>query len=99
MESLKSSTYSSSFSSSYVPACVVITALYSRTTEKYGDRGKERYVPMDAGGSAQNVHLQAKALGLSTYPIGAFRDQKVKEVLGIEETSQVPMFIIPVGRD
>lgn len=97
MDSLKATTYSRAFQSGYTPACVVITALYSRTTQKYGDRGEERYVPMDAGGSAQNVHLQAVALDLNTFPIGAFDGQRVKEVLGIQDSNEVPMFLIPVG--
>jgi SagB-type dehydrogenase family enzyme len=98
MDALKNATNSPSFQGTYVPACVVITAVYSRTTGKYGARGETRYVPMDAGGSAQNVHLQAQALGLATYPIGAFDDRAVKKVLGVEATDQVPLFILPCGK-
>jgi SagB-type dehydrogenase family enzyme len=98
MDALKRATHSGAFSASYVPACIVITARYSRTTSKYGTRGERRYVPMDAGGSAQNVHLQAQALGIATYPIGAFRDAEVQKVLGIEDTQQTPLLIIPCGR-
>ncbi len=98
MDALKQATYSGAFIDSYVPACIVITALYSRTTSKYGKRGQKRYVPMDAGGSAQNVHLQAHTYGIGTYPIGAFDDMKVKAAIGIEETQQVPLVIIPCGK-
>ncbi len=40
------------------PATIVIAAVYERTIRKYGERGKERYVHMDAGHAAQNIFLQ-----------------------------------------
>ncbi len=73
---------------------LVITAVYGRTTWRYGDRGI-RYVQMEAGHVAQNVHLQATCLGLGTVPVGAFYDDEVKEILGLEED---PLYIMPVGR-
>ena len=77
------------------PVSIVWTAIVSRTTRRYGKRGEVRYVPMDMGGAGQNVHLQAEALGLGTVIIGAFRDEKVQEILGVQET---PLYIMPVGR-
>ncbi|MBD3343756.1 MAG: SagB/ThcOx family dehydrogenase [Chitinivibrionales bacterium] len=99
LDSLKQATYSSSLKSTIVPACIVITADYEMTARKYGDRGAQRYVPMDAGGCAQNVYLQARALGIATWPIGAFDDTSVKKVLGIADTEQVPLCIIPCGKN
>ena len=78
------------------PISIVWTAIYPRTTRRYGKRGEIRYVPMDVGGAGQNVHLQAEALGLGTVIIGAFRDGAVKEILGVEK--EVPLYIMPVGR-
>ena len=78
------------------PVSLVFTAVYSRTTRRYGKRGKTRYVPMDMGGAGQNVHLQAEALGLGTVIIGAFRDGAVKEILGVEK--EEPLYIMPVGK-
>jgi len=75
---------------------IVITAVYERTTITYGDRGL-RYVHMEAGHAAQNVYLQAEALGLGTVVIGAFLDEPVKRVLGLPEDEE-PLYIIPVGR-
>jgi SagB-type dehydrogenase family enzyme len=76
------------------PASIIIAADYSRTTDRYGQRGI-RYVHMEVGHVGQNVSLQAIALGLGTVMIGAFEDQKVKEVLGIREE---PLYIIPIGK-
>jgi len=75
---------------------IVFTAIYERTTQQYGDRGI-RYVHMEAGHAAQNVYLQAVALGLGTVVIGAFRDDQVSEVLKLSQNEQ-PLYIMPVGR-
>ncbi len=77
------------------PAVFVITAVYARTTAKYGDRG-ERYVQLEAGHVAQNLLLQAVALGLAGVPIGAFSDDDVGRLLDLP-SDRVPLYLIPVG--
>jgi len=77
------------------PAVFVITAVPARTEAKYGGRA-ERYVQMEAGHVAQNVLLQAVALGLGGVPIGAFSDQEVAEVFSLEP-GEVPLYLIPIG--
>lgn len=77
------------------PAVFVITAVPARTEAKYGERA-ERYVQMEAGHVAQNVLLQAVALGLGGVPIGAFSDQEVAEVFSLEP-GEVPLYLIPIG--
>jgi len=76
------------------PATLIITAIYERTTKKYGERGI-RYVHMEVGSVCENIHLQAESLNLGTVWIGAFDDQEVKQVLGIAEE---PLAIMPVGK-
>jgi SagB-type dehydrogenase family enzyme len=78
------------------PASLVYTATESRVRERYGERGRQRYIPMDIGHSAQNVYLQAEALGLGTCAIGAFDDEGLVEVLGLP-AEEMPMYIMPVG--
>jgi len=77
------------------PLNMVIAAVYERTTGRYGQRGI-RYVDMEAGHAAQNVCLQAVALGLGTVVAGAFDDDEVAAVLKLPDNEK-PLYIIPVG--
>lgn len=74
---------------------IVICAVYERTTLYYGDRGY-RYVYMEAGHIAQNIHLQSVALNLASVAVGAFDDNKVKKVLSLPGNI-APIYIIVVG--
>jgi len=78
------------------PAIVVLAAVYQRTARKYGERAP-RYVHIEAGHAAQNVYLQAGALGLGTTMVGAFRDEKLTGVLGLPAQVK-PLGLLPVGR-
>jgi SagB-type dehydrogenase family enzyme len=78
------------------PASIVYSAVFSRNTGKYGDRGRRRYVCMDLGHSAENVYLQCGSMGLGTCAIGAFTDDAVKLVARLTEEEE-PLYIMPVG--
>jgi len=75
---------------------IVLTAVYERTTDKYGERGI-RYIHMEAGHAAQNLCLQAIAMGLGTVTVGAFHDEQVTKLLNLTEDEQ-PLYVIPIGR-
>lgn len=77
------------------PLILVIAAVFERTASKYGERGA-RYVYAEAGHVAQNVCLQATALGLSTVPVGAFYDKKLQLALGLLADHR-PIYIMPIG--
>lgn len=77
------------------PAVFVLAAIYLRTATKYGARAA-RYVYMEAGHAAENLLLQAVALGLGGVVIGAFHDDQVKQVLELPEDHE-PLYLIPVG--
>jgi len=73
--------------------CVVITSVTSRLEGKYRDRSW-RYAAMESGHAAQNLLLEATALGLGAVPAGAFQDSRVQQVLGVNNDV---FYIIPVG--
>ena len=75
--------------------CLVISGVFERTAQKYGARA-ERYVYLEAGHAAQNVYLQATALGLGMVTIGAFDEQALPEILEVEINQ--PIYLLPVGR-
>ena len=78
------------------PVTIAFAAVYERTARKYRQRA-ERYVHMEVGHAAQNVHLQAAALALGTVVVGAFADADVKQVLALADNEQ-PVCLMPVGR-
>jgi len=78
------------------PAVFVFTAVYSRAFEKLGP-GAEPYVHMDLGHAAQNLLLQAAALGLSGVPIAWLEPDRVRAALELP-AEQVPLYLVPVGR-
>lgn len=77
------------------PCVFVITAVYERTSAKYGARA-ERYVKMEAGHACQNLLLQAVALGLGAVPMGAFNDSSVSHALSLPKNC-APLYLIPIG--
>ena len=78
------------------PATLAFAAVFARTTGKYGERGR-RYVYMEVGHAAENVYLQATALGLGTVAIAAFDDDSVKRTLDMRGDEE-PLYLMPVGR-
>ena len=77
------------------PINIVIAAVFERTTNYYGQRGI-RYVYMEVGHAGQNIYLEATALGLGCVVVGAFYDEDVKKIVGLDAREE-PMYIIPVG--
>lgn len=76
-------------------AVMVIAAVFGRTRAKYGERS-ERYVHMEAGHAAQNVYLQATALDLGTTVVGAFDDDRIHALVGMEH-DEAPVALLPLG--
>ena len=77
------------------PDYIVIAVDYRQILKRYGERSY-RYVYLEAGHVAQNITLRAIELGLGTVMIGAFNDDKIKRLLGINEE---PIYIIAVGKE
>lgn len=78
------------------PVVVALAAVYRRVTGRYQQRGI-RYAWVEAGHAAQNLLLQAVALGLGGVPVGAFDDRAVARILRMN-SDEDPLYLIPVGR-
>jgi nitroreductase len=51
---------------------------------------------MEAGHAAENLCLEAYAIGIGTVTIGAFDDRGVQSVLGLPQ-DHAPLYLIPAG--
>jgi SagB-type dehydrogenase family enzyme len=76
-------------------ATIVITGVFSRTTAMYGRRGNQ-YVLQESGHVAQNVFLQATALGIGTVVMGAFGEAAVRRVVRAGPDER-PLYVQPLG--
>lgn len=79
------------------PITIIYSAIFERTTSKYGERGRERYVMMDLGHSGENVYLQAEALNMGTVAIGAFMDLELKQLVNMTKVEE-PLYLMPIGK-
>lgn len=80
------------------PVSIVIAAAPERTSAKFGDMAM-RFIFLEAGHVAQNILLEAVALGLASVPMCAFSEEQVSKVMGLEELKEkiVPLYVLPVG--
>jgi len=75
----------------------IICAIEERIFPRYGERGL-RYIDMEAGHIAQNIHLQAVALNLGSVPVGAFDESVAKIALSsFFPQNTNPVYILSVG--
>jgi SagB-type dehydrogenase family enzyme len=77
------------------PQIVVVAGVAARTTRKYGARG-QAYVEREAGHAAENLVLQAAALGVAAVTIGSLDPEGAARVLILPPGEQV-LYLIPVG--
>lgn len=79
-------------------AAVVLiwTAIFQRCKWKYQERAY-RYIYLDAGHVAQNLALTATSLNLGSCQIGAFYDEEVNEILGIDGVKESAIYLSAVG--
>jgi SagB-type dehydrogenase family enzyme len=75
---------------------LVWTAVLPRTTGRYGKRG-HRYVMLDAGHVGQNTYLAATALGYGCCTIGAFDDNAMNEIVGVDGSVEAVVYAASIG--
>lgn len=74
----------------------VLSAIFDRVRHKYGERGF-RYVYIEAGHISQNIYLQAVSLGLGSVSVGAFLDEKVNQLIGINGYTEAVIYLHAIG--
>ncbi len=79
------------------PVTFVWTALWGRGAQKYGDRAL-RYAYLDAGHLAENLALAAEALGLGCCMVGAFLDDEMNALVGVDGREESSLYAACVGR-
>jgi len=75
----------------------VLSAIFDRVRSKYGERGY-RYTYMEAGHISQNIYLQATSLGLGSVVIGAFIDNDINELVGVDGKKEAVIALHAVGK-
>ncbi|HCP31927.1 TPA: nitroreductase [Candidatus Acetothermia bacterium] len=73
------------------------TAVPYRTTWRYGERGY-RYMHLDAGHVCQNLYLATEAIEAGACAIGAFLDDAMNELLGLDGVKQFVIYLAAVGK-
>lgn len=73
------------------------TAVIERSKWKYRERAY-RYIYMDAGHIGQNAYLAAEALGLGCCTVGAFFDDEVNAVIGVDGESETAVYLCSIGK-
>jgi SagB-type dehydrogenase family enzyme len=81
---------------SHANALVLLIGKPWRTMRKYGARGM-RFVFMEAGYIAQNIHLAATALGFGTTDCASIYDDEAHEALGIDGLFETLVHVVVVG--
>lgn len=78
------------------PLVLVFFSVPMRSAQKYSQRGKNLYSLQDATIAASFAWLQAVILDISACWVGAFDEEKVKEILNVKKDWR-PIAILPLG--
>ena len=75
---------------------LVLTGIYDRVQWKYVDRSY-RYLLLEAGHLGQNVYLSATALGLGPCGIGAYFDDDLNRLVGVDGRDEATVYLMAIG--
>jgi SagB-type dehydrogenase family enzyme len=75
---------------------LILTAAYTRTTEKYGEVGLA-FPFIEAGHIGQNVYLLAQSMEIGCCAIGQFNEKPLCELLDINIFEEYPIYYIALG--
>ncbi|MEM7336397.1 MAG: SagB/ThcOx family dehydrogenase [Chloroflexota bacterium] len=79
-----------------ISAVVVLTSVFTRTKEKYGERGY-RFGLLEAGHVSQNFYLVSTALGIELCSMGGYLDLELEARLGIDGITESVVCAMAIG--
>jgi SagB-type dehydrogenase family enzyme len=76
---------------------LVLTVIFQRMRFKYQDRSY-RYGLLEAGHLGQNAYLAATSMGVAACEVGAFLDDDVNDLLGVDGREEAAVCMLSIGR-
>jgi SagB-type dehydrogenase family enzyme len=77
--------------------CFILSAIFQRTRWRYRER-TYRYVLLEAGHIGQNLYLAATSMGLGACAVGAFLDDDLNDLLGLDGREEAVVYLLAVGK-
>ncbi len=77
-------------------AVLFLTNILQRMRPKYQDRSY-RYGLLEAGHIGENAYLAAVSLGLGACGVGAFMDDQINAMLGVDGTEEAAVYMLAIG--
>lgn len=75
---------------------LVLTSIFQRLRWKYRER-TYRYALLEAGHIGQNVYLVATSMGMGACAVGAFNDDAVNALVGVDGVDEAALYMLAVG--
>jgi SagB-type dehydrogenase family enzyme len=79
------------------PVVLIWTAVFERSKWKYAQRAY-RYVYLDAGHIAHSLALSATGIGLGSCQVGAFFDDEINQLIGVDGVEESVLYLSVVGQ-
>lgn len=76
---------------------LVFTAIFQRLRWKYQER-TYRYALLEAGHLGQNAYLAATSMGMGACAVGAFLDDDLNALLGVDGEDEAAVYMLSVGK-
>jgi SagB-type dehydrogenase family enzyme len=73
------------------------TAIPGRTEWRYG-AASHKVIALDAGHVCQNLYLACESIGCGTCGVGAYGQEAVDDLLGVDGCEEFTVYIAPVGK-
>jgi SagB-type dehydrogenase family enzyme len=78
-------------------AVLFLTMILQRMRPKYQDRSY-RYGLLEAGHLGENAYLAATSMGLGACGVGAFMDDSINAMLGVDGVDEAAVYMLAAGK-